>query len=1014
MKRIVYILGLLLTLATAESRAQISLSYTTDCSHDTLFASLTGMVPISSGISADDNYTSSIIPIGFTFNFYGTPYTQLLIGSNGNLCFDVSLVGAYDPWPISAALLGNSSVYNCVCGPWCDIYQVVPPSTGSIMYATVGVAPNRKFECTWCGCSMFSCTTQWITTQIILYEGTNNIEVHIQHKDICSWNGGYAIVGVQNATGTAATAAPGRDYPSVWSIMSSPYEAWRFTPVGTTSYSCSSIPYAAIPYAASAVYWYDSTTGAYISSGPSIVVTPTVTTTYRACAVGCHDTISSYITMNPVGSGGSGGGGAPHISGITYTNPTACGMCNGTFTLHGVKPHQIDTVFYSLAGVTHTLVDSAALDSTITITGLCGGAYTGIYVKVGNCPSNIVSVTLVTPVLAISNETFTNATVCGVCNGSITLYGLTPLQPVSVAYNFNGTPAAPVTGFVNGDSTFVLTGLCAGNYTSIVATIGLCSAPGINEIITQPILSISNETITNPTVCGKCDGSIKLYGLTPLSPVTVNYNVFEYGGSLAGTYSTIVASDSTVLVPNLCGGTYTGIKATIGACFANTHDTVLVDPAVGAWVDTVAIRLGCVGDTILLTDSLSFPSGYQYYVDFGDLTGWDSTHLSHVYHDYPQLAGNYTVILKHSTYYNAYCTAYDTLPVIINHAIKAGFTSDRDTQCVALPIYFTDTSNPTGAWGIASVNWDFGDNQTGVGHNPIHAYAQGGLYTVRQVVTDYLGCRDSAKYAYYDIPSIQVKLNHHDTLVCLGQDSMLLAGTLYDTIGYIRGFSYAWTPQAQLGSPFTDSTNFLGVGNYVYTLTVTTIPSGSQPCNVTDTVNIVSFPPLVLTNVTPNQTVPYGSTVQLNADNADYYWWTPANGTISNPNINNPTVTPLDSTTTYTVYGMTTYGCVDSQTVTIFLDNAMEAYVPTAFSPNNDGLNDYFHVVNLRYQKLVELRVFNRWGQQVYATSDASSKGWDGTFNGIPQDIGVYTYELILAKVDGTQKTYTGMVTLIR
>ena len=108
----------------------------------TLVANMIGDNPIDCSIGMDDIY-STPFTLGFTFNFYGTNYTQVLVGANGNLCFDMGLSGAYDPWPISAALLGNTSVLNNICGPWCDIDYA--DYGGTCTYSSDGVAPNRKF-----------------------------------------------------------------------------------------------------------------------------------------------------------------------------------------------------------------------------------------------------------------------------------------------------------------------------------------------------------------------------------------------------------------------------------------------------------------------------------------------------------------------------------------------------------------------------------------------------------------------------------------------------------------------------------------------------------------------------------------------------------------------------------------------------------------------------------------------------------------------------------------------------
>ena len=288
----------IILLLSGKSFAQVTItsSDSITCTNlcTTLTANVIGDTPTIAGITTDDFFNSIPNPIGFTFIFYGIPYTQCLIGPNGNVDFNISLAGAHTAWEILGPLLGNATVFNTICGPWCDILE---PAGGSIAYSTDGVAPNRKFVVTYCHDAMFSCTTQYTTSQIIMYETTNIVEVHLAHKDICTnWNpgpdtppdGGRAIIGVQNATGTSATVAPGRDWIPVWSATN---EAWRFTPNATgSSYAVSSILYAPIPFESSSVYWYNASTGAYISTGTSITVCPTSTTTYKAAALGCSDT----------------------------------------------------------------------------------------------------------------------------------------------------------------------------------------------------------------------------------------------------------------------------------------------------------------------------------------------------------------------------------------------------------------------------------------------------------------------------------------------------------------------------------------------------------------------------------------------------------------------------------------------------------------------------------------------------------------------------------------------------
>ncbi len=1077
MKNKIYVLLVMLSVFSTGLKAQISITSTTSCIADTLHATLTGLTPISAGITADDGW-SSVIPIGFTFNFYGVPHTQCIIGSNGEIGFDVTYAGAYNTWPISATLASTTStdIENLIAGPWCDIYI---PAGGTMMYATVGTAPNRKFECTWCGTAMYSCTTQWITTQIIIYETTNIAEVHIAHHTFCSWNGGYAEVGVKNAAGTLATTAPGRDYPANWNATN---EGWRFTPSGG-SYTCTSIPYAPIPYASSSIYWYDSTTHAYLGSGTSLIVTPAVTTTYEAAAVGCNDSTKAYITLGPVGTG------APHISSVTYANPI-CGSSNGTITLHGIRPGQIDSVFETIGGVPQPiLVSTAGADSTITFTGLPTGTYT-FYVKVGPCPSNLVSVTLTTSTLAISNITTTDPTMCGKCDGSIVIHGLWPGSTASLAYNYNGV-AQSYSGVVAADSTITLTGMCAGyptgNYNGFTVTIGGCTASWVPLVtLTDPPVSAVS---TNPTICGKNDGSITIFNLPPDSTFIVTYTgggpisltvnssndslvvptlggntysvtarihtsqckvtgvtltnppisavftnpticgkndgtitlfnlpadstfivTFSGPGAGSGAALTVNANDSLV-IPNLLAGAYPSpyspIVATInGVQCPVTAPVILTDPQVVANFDTT-IKLGCRGDQVAFT-SISTPAGYHNTWSFGDgsSTTTDNTTVSHLYNDYPADSGTYVVTLTYQTYPgNPACTVTKTEIVHFDHVIAASYLPVDTTICLlpVSPITFNNTSYGTSL----SYAWTFGDGSSSADKNPVHTYNNGGIFQTSLTVTDFLGC-DSTVFGSVDVIKVNIHTVTHDTTVCLATPLKLIAHPDY-VPGTFSSLAYAWTPATNLQVYDDTITYFWGVGDFQYTITATTTPLG---CQATDTETIHSMPPLVLTNLTNSQTIMYGNAIQLNANGADYYEWFPADGSLSNNNINDPLGRPLDSTV-YMVVGISIYGCRDTGYITITIDNEMTPFIPSAFTPNNDGLNDKFKVVNLRYDKLVEMRVFDRWGMEMYHTADGM-EGWDGTYKGVPQDMGTYTYVVIISHVDGTNKSITGTVTLIR
>ncbi|MCL4815948.1 MAG: gliding motility-associated C-terminal domain-containing protein [Vicingaceae bacterium] len=106
------------------------------------------------------------------------------------------------------------------------------------------------------------------------------------------------------------------------------------------------------------------------------------------------------------------------------------------------------------------------------------------------------------------------------------------------------------------------------------------------------------------------------------------------------------------------------------------------------------------------------------------------------------------------------------------------------------------------------------------------------------------------------------------------------------------------------------------------------------------------------------------------------------------------------------------YRCNDTLPPPIPKDTAY-LNLPTAFSPNADGENDVFRVLGTKYMQSIELRVYNRWGQQVFYSNEKET-GWDGIFKGQPAPTGVYAYTLVATLPNGEVITKKGNVTLKR
>ncbi len=171
--------------------------------------------------STDDILFTNLVNFGFNFCYDGQPYTDGYIASNSAFVFDavvcnpnvwqnqIAAPGISTGWsitlPAPSLVSGTSSTpQNAILAPWHDIN---PALGGIIRYATLGVAPNRRFVVSWENVPMFSCGTAspsiYHTSQVKLFETSNNIEIHVGQKKVCpGWNNGEAILGITNSTGT--------------------------------------------------------------------------------------------------------------------------------------------------------------------------------------------------------------------------------------------------------------------------------------------------------------------------------------------------------------------------------------------------------------------------------------------------------------------------------------------------------------------------------------------------------------------------------------------------------------------------------------------------------------------------------------------------------------------------------------------------------------------------------------------------------------------------------------------
>ena len=292
---------------------------------------------------------------------------------------------------------------------------------------------------------------------------------------------------------------------------------------------------------------------------------------------------------------------------------------------------------------------------------------------------------------------------------------------------------------------------------------------------------------------------------------------------------------------------------------------------------------------------------------------------------------------------------------------------------------------------IVSWEWFFGDGGTANTQNTSHTYSTAGTFNVKLVVTDANGCKDSiTKPVNSGLFVFQAPPNKSKC----GNNSVQLDGNNGNNVTYL------WTPATYLSDPTIMNPIADPPVTTVYSVTMT-----SNACGNDSTFNVVVTVSSVL-NVDAgkaNDIDCSNRNAQLFASGGTNYTWTPSTG-LNNPNIPNPIAT-VRTTQTYYVYVDNGLGCSGIDSVTVYVNTAasLARYMPNAFTPNGDGLNDCYGLKNWMYIRKLEFRIFNRYGEQVFGTSDPS-RCWDGRYKGKIADQGTYVYYIKAETSCGTEE----------
>ncbi|MFZ9388106.1 MAG: PKD domain-containing protein [Chitinophagaceae bacterium] len=231
--------------------------------------------------------------------------------------------------------------------------------------------------------------------------------------------------------------------------------------------------------------------------------------------------------------------------------------------------------------------------------------------------------------------------------------------------------------------------------------------------------------------------------------------------------------------------------------------------------------------------------------------------------------------------------------------------------------------------------------------------------------------------------------------------------------GTTNGSSWNWTPARFL----SDSRSLSPL--------VTPLRSTTYVLNAYDTLGCpkAGTDSLVVTVLPRNKisagndtSVITGQLLQLNAFGAVSYQWSPALY-LSDTEIPDPVAlfNSPSSGIRFSVTGIDSNGCRESATVTVKVFNGTEprVFVPSAFTPNSDGLNDRLRPLSAGIRDITYFRIYSRWGQLLFSTRN-NGAGWDGNLGGVPQPAGTYVWVVSATDFRGKAYFQKGVFTLIR
>ncbi|MBL4585455.1 MAG: PKD domain-containing protein, partial [Flavobacteriales bacterium] len=681
---------------------------------------------------------------------------------------------------------------------------------------------------------------------------------------------------------------------------------------------------------------------------------------------GCKDTISNNVAVHSISAD------------FSASETNFCAPQEVDFTDLTTSDTTVTSWFWILNGIFNTSTDQ---NPTYTYNNFNSSfdVIMGVENAVGCVDADTLTITMYEPQISLSSTPF----IANICAGDDVSFTASPLGGLTLSYDWGFVEGGATSTDQNPTHTFTT----AGSYTvtvDYVETSSGCFGSATKEVNVQdyPVAAFSSDGDDQAVFCNP-QNVIFTDETTGLHSTQWNL-----GNGTVGQQNPI----ATVYT----SGTYEVeliVNTNFGCSDTITRQYEVIGPMGQFEVDVNTI---CRGEeiTFTITDSSEVT---DYTWDFGDGTSaMNESPIAHTYTFVPPSGETVGKLIV--TGPSGECPSEFTLPIFI-HEVVAGFVRNGgDTAICYAPFPLENTSLNSDVFF-----WDFGDGTTSTSSDPgDYEFPGPGTYEVTLgVLNTALGCNDTLMKTVVLHP--YPELDAIGDTICEGDVGELSVLNEEPTA------TYAWSSLELMVDSTVAATTSEPMFTAEYELTIT----DTNSCVTIDTTFIGVINPLVLSDWDTIIVIGDSICMPINAEEGLYIFeWDPTDG-LDCDTCASPCLQPLELVT-YEVQVTDVLNCFTAA-AKYTIDIYPETFIsfPTTFTPNGDDANDLIFVEGWGIKDLIEYKIFNRWGEELFFTQNVD-EGWDGRFKGVLQNNDVYVYKIRALTWRDETKTLEGYFNLMR